>query len=51
MNSRIFTLNSYVIKPILQTLTWFTSRSKEVDVNPSAELEVNTAEKEKEVKH
>lgn len=50
MNSRIFTLNSHVMKSILQTLIWFNLRSEEIDVNPSAELEVNSGE-EKEVKH
>jgi len=38
------------MKPILQTLTWFTLCSKKVDVNPSAELEGNSGKKEKEVR-
>lgn len=51
MNSRIFTPNSYVIKTILHTLSWLTLCSKEADVNPSAESEVNRGEEEeKEVK-
>lgn len=41
MYSGIFTLNSYVMKPVLQTLTYFNLHSKEIDVNTSAELEVN----------
>lgn len=41
MNSGIFTLNSYVVKPVLQILTCFNLHSKEIDGNVSADLEVN----------
>lgn len=41
MNSGIFTLNSYVMKTVLQILTCFNLHSKEIDVNTSAELELN----------
>lgn len=37
-------INSHVMKTILQTLTWFTLCSKELDVNPGAGLEVNRGE-------
>lgn len=41
MNSGIFTLDSYVMKTVLQILTCFNLHSKEIDVNTSAELELN----------